>query len=111
MKSTIWHNPRCSKSRETLALLERAGADITVIRYLETPLTRDMLAALFTKAGITAREALRKTEDGAKALAGASNDAVLAAMVANPVLIERPIVETVKGARLCRPPEKVYEIL
>lgn len=111
MKATIYHNPRCSKSREALALLEAAGAEVTVIRYLETPPSRETLAALYAKAGLTPREGLREAEDGAKALAGASDDAILDAMAANPILIERPLVETGKGVRLGRPPEKVREIL
>jgi len=111
MKATIWHNPRCSKSREALALLEAAGAEVTVVRYLETPPGRDEIARLYARAGLTPREGLRKAEDGAKALAGASDDQILDAMAADPILIERPLVETDKGVRLGRPPEKVREIL
>ena len=111
MKATIYHNPRCSKSRETLALLQDAGADVTVIEYLKTPPSRDELKRLYAKAGMTPREGLRTAEDGAKALKGASDDAILYAMAADPILIERPLVETDKGVRLGRPPEKVREIL
>ncbi len=111
MKATIYHNPRCSKSRETLALLEAAGAEVTVVAYLKTPPSRAELARLYAKAGITPREGLRKSEDGAKALKDASGDAILDAMAADPILIERPLVETEKGVRLGRPPEKVREIL
>ena len=111
MKATIYHNPRCSKSRETLALLEAAGADITVVEYLKTPPSRDELARLYAKAGMTPRDGLRKAEEGAKALKHASDDAILDAMAADPILIERPLVETEKGVRLGRPPEKVKEIL
>jgi arsenate reductase (glutaredoxin) len=111
MKATIYHNPRCSKSRETLALLEAAGADVTVVEYLKTPPSREELARLYAKAGMSPREGLRKTEDGAKALKDASDDAILDAMAADPILIERPLVETDKGVRLGRPPEKVQEIL
>ncbi|NIJ32759.1 arsenate reductase (glutaredoxin) [Sphingomonas oligoaromativorans] len=111
MKATIWHNPRCSKSRETLALLEAAGADVTVVRYLETPPTRDELARLYARAGMSPRDGLRTAEDGAKALRDATDDAILDAMAANPILIERPLVETEKGVRLGRPPERVREIL
>lgn len=111
MKATIWHNPRCSKSRETLALLEAAGADVTVVRYLETPPTRDELARLYARAGMSPRDGLRAAEDGAKALRNATDDAILDAMAANPILIERPLVETEKGVRLGRPPERVREIL
>lgn len=108
---TLYHNPRCSKSRETLALLEASGADIEIIEYLKTPPSRATLAALYAKAGITPRQGLRTAEDAAKPLRDASDDAILDAMAANPILIERPLVETPKGVRLGRPPEKVREIL
>jgi arsenate reductase len=111
VKATIYHNPRCSKSRETLALLEAAGADLTVIEYLKTPPSRAELARLYAKAGMTPTQGLRTAEDAAKPLKGASDDAILDAMAANPILIERPLVETEKGVRLGRPPEKVREIL
>ena len=111
MKATIYHNPRCSKSRQTLALLEDAGADVTVIEYLTTPPSREELKRLYAKAGMTPREGLRTAEEGAKALRTASDDAILDAMAADPILIERPLVETDKGVRLGRPPEKVREIL
>ena len=111
MKATIYHNPRCSKSRETLALLEEAGADVTVVEYLKTPPSRDDLKRLYAKAGMTPREGLRSAEDAAKVLKAASDDRILDAMVADPILIERPLVETEKGVRLGRPPEKVREIL
>jgi arsenate reductase len=111
MKATLYHNPRCSKSRETLALLEAAGAEITVIEYLKTPPPRDELARLYAKAGMSPRDGLRKAEDGAKALKDASDDTILDAMAADPILIERPLVETEKGVRLGRPPEAVREIL
>ncbi|MCW3835475.1 arsenate reductase (glutaredoxin) [Sphingomonas canadensis] len=112
MKATIWHNPRCSKSRETLAILqETPGVTVEVIEYLKTPPSRDKLAALYARAGITPRDGLRKGEEGAKPLKDASDDAILDAMAADPILIERPLVETGKGVRLGRPPEKVREIL
>jgi len=112
MKATIYHNPRCSKSRETLALLEGTpGVEVDIVEYLKTPPSRATLAALYAKAGMTPREGLRKGEDGAKALKGADDDAILDAMAANSILIERPLVETDKGVRLGRPPEKVREIL
>ena len=111
VKATIWHNPRCSTSRKTLALLEEAGAEVTVIDYLKTPPSAKTLAALYARAGIAPRDGLRKKEAGAAPLAGADDEAVLAAMVADPILIERPLVETDKGVRLCRPQERVREIL
>lgn len=114
MKATIWHNPRCSKSRETLALLEAApGVEVEVVEYLKTPPSRSDLAALYAAAGITPREGLRKGEEIAKqlGLGEASDEAILDAMAQHPILIERPIVRTEKGVRLGRPPEKVREIL
>ena len=111
MKATIYHNPRCSKSRETLALLQDAGAELTIVEYLKTPPSRDELARLYAKAGMTPRQGLRTAEEGARTLKEASDDQILDAMVADPILIERPLVETEKGVRLGRPPEKVREIL
>ena len=112
MKATIWHNPRCSKSREALAILEETpGVEVEVVEYLKTPPSRARIAEMYRKAGMTAAEGLRKSEEGAKALKGASDDKILDAMAADPILIERPLVETSKGVRLGRPPEKVREIL
>jgi arsenate reductase (glutaredoxin) len=111
VKATIYHNPRCSKSRETLALLQDAGAEVTTIEYLKYPPSRAELERLYAKAGMAPRNGLRMAEDTAKALKDASDDAILDAMAANPILIERPLVETEKGVRLGRPPEKVREIL
>ena len=112
MKATIWHNPRCSKSRETLAIHnDTPGLEVEVVENLKAPPTRDKLAALYARAGMTPRDGIRSGEDAAKGLKGASDDAILDAMVADPILIERPLVETVKGVRLGRPPEKVREIL
>ena len=112
MKAIIWHNPRCSKSREALAILEEApGIEVEIYEYLKMPPARAQLAAVYTRAGMTAREGLRKAEAGAKALKEASDDAILDAMIADPILIERPLVETDKGVRLGRPPERIREIL
>lgn len=111
MKATIYHNPRCSKSREALAILDDAGADVTVVEYLKTPPSRDELGRLYTRAGMSPGDGLRKAEDGAKALKDAGDDAILDAMAADPILIERPLVETEKGVRLGRPPERIREIL
>jgi arsenate reductase len=114
MKATIYHNPKCGTSRKTLAILqETPGAAIEVIEYLKTPPSRDTLAKLYKAAGITPRQGLRAKEDLAKQmhLADASDDAILDAMAANPILIERPIVKTGKGVRLCRPQDLVREIL
>jgi arsenate reductase len=111
LKATIYHNPRCSKSRETLALLEDTGAEVTIVEYLKTPPGRAELARLYARAGMTPSEGLRTAEPDAKPLKGAPDDAILDTMAANPILIERPLVETGKGVRLGRPPEKVREIL
>ena len=114
MKATIWHNPKCGTSRKTLAILEETpGVDVTVIEYLKTPLTADKLAQLYRDAGITPQQGLRTrgTDADERALMQADDATVLAAMAAEPILIERPLVETDKGARLCRPQDKVQEIL
>ena len=114
MKATIWHNPECGKSRATLALLEARGdLDLSVVEYLKDPPSRDKLVQLYRAAGIAPREGVRtfKTDAEERGLTTADDDVVLDAMVAEPRLIERPLVETEKGVRLCRPPEKVEEIL
>ncbi|MGK6321583.1 arsenate reductase family protein [Sphingomonas sp. DT-51] len=104
--ATIYHNPRCSKSRQALALLQEAGADVTVIEYLKTPPSRETLAALLARGGIALRDALRRN---APPVAG--DAAALDLMARDPATIERPLVETDKGVRLARPPERVFEIL
>ncbi|MFW2831038.1 arsenate reductase (glutaredoxin) [Sphingomonas sp. ID0503] len=112
MKATIYHNPRCSKSREALAILnETPGVEVEVVEYLKTPPTAAKLRELYAKAGISPIEGLRKGEDAAKPFVGAVDDAILDAMAANPILIERPLVETEKGVRVGRPPDRVREIL
>ncbi|HEX8257730.1 MAG TPA: arsenate reductase (glutaredoxin) [Allosphingosinicella sp.] len=115
MKATIYHNPRCGTSRKTLELLEQEGAEVTVVDYLKHPPSKDELRRLYDRAGISPREGLRAKEQLAKDLdlveGAVSDDALLEAMVANPVLINRPLVETEKGVRLCRPQELVREIL
>jgi len=112
MKATIWHNPNCGTSRKTLEILRGTpGVEVEVIEYLKHPPSRDRLAGLYNKAGMTPRRGLRAKQDEAKPLLDASDDAILDAMMANPILIERPLVETEKGVRLCRPQDKVREIL
>ena len=115
MKATIWHNPDCGTSRKTLSILQDApDLDLTVIEYRQTPFERSKLDQLFRDAGLTPREALRTRGSPAEELSlidGASADAILDAMVAHSILVERPFVETDKGIRLCRPQDKVYEIL
>ena len=111
MKATIYHNPRCGTSRTTLAMLEEAGADVTVIEYLKAPPSREELKRLYERAGISPRQGLRAKEEAAAGLAGASDDEILDAMMRDPILIERPLVETDKGVRLARPAETVKDIL
>jgi arsenate reductase len=115
MKATIWHNPKCGTSRKTLEMLHDSGADVTVVEYLKNPPTKEELRRLYDSAGISAREGLRVKEKLAVDLGlidvGVSEDAILDAMVEHPILINRPLVETEKGARLCRPQERVREIL
>ena len=114
MKATIWHNPKCGTSRKTLAILESlSGVEVEVVEYLKNPPSREKLAQLYNDAGITPNEGLRKrgTDAEERGLPDAEAGAVLDAMAADPSLIERPIVETEKGVRLCRPQDRVLEIL
>ncbi len=113
MKATIWHNPRCSKSRIALQRLQDEGCDVEVVEYLKHPPTREKLAQLYSDAGISPAEGLRLggTDAKERGLPDAEADTVLDAMVADSKLIERPLVETEKGVRLCRPPELIEEIL
>ena len=110
---TIYHNPKCGTSRNTLAALEEAGAEVTVIEYLKTPPSAEKLAQLYRDAGMTPQQGLRLrgTDAEERGLPAADDATVLAAMAAEPRLIERPLVETGKGVRLCRPQEAVHEIL
>jgi arsenate reductase len=111
--SVIYHNPRCSTSRKTLDLLRDNGIEPTVIQYLKTPPSRVELAKMIKDAGIDVRTAVRRREGlyDELGLADASDDELLDAMVANPILIERPFVVTPKGTRLARPMDTVREIL
>jgi arsenate reductase len=114
VKATIWHNPACGTSRKTLAILEETpGVEVSVVEYLKNPPTADKLRQLYRDAGISPQEGLRlKGTDAAdRGLPNADDAAVLAAMAAEPSLIERPLVETDKGVRLCRPQDRVREIL
>ena len=114
MKATIWHNPACGTSRKTLAILqETPGVEVAVVEYLTAPPTADKLAQLYRDAGLTPQQGLRLrgTDAEERGLPKADDATVLAAMAAEPKLIERPLVETEKGVRLCRPQDKVHEIL
>lgn len=111
----IYHNPRCSKSRQTLALIEEAGIEPEIVLYLENTPSTDELAAVITKLGISARDLLRKGEEEYKSL-GLSNlelsdQSLIEAMSQNPRLIERPIVVANDRAVLGRPPENVLELI
>lgn len=118
MRATIWHNPACGTSRTTLAMLKEApGIELTVIEYLKTPPSREKLVQLHRDAGLSHRQGMRATNSPAAelvaelGLAEADEATILDAMMAHPVLIQRPLVETEKGVRLCRPPAIVNEIL
>jgi arsenate reductase len=115
MKATIYHNPRCGTSRKTLEILEAEGAEVTVRDYLADPPSKEELRSLYERAGIAPREGLRAKEPLARDLdlveGAVSDEAILDAMAANPILINRPLVETEKGVRLCRPQDVVREIL
>ena len=115
MKATIHHNPLCGTSRKTLEILRESGAEVTVNEYLKTPPGRGELERLYQRAGITPREGLRAKEALADELGlnrpEVTDDEVLDAMVAHPILINRPLVETDKGVVLARPQDKVREIL
>lgn len=114
MKATIWHNPLCGTSRKTLAILEEVpGVELTVVEYLKTPPSPEKLAQLYRDAGITPAQGLRLrgTDAEERGLPTADAATVLAAMAADPRLIERPLVETDKGVALCRPQDRVHSIL
>ncbi|QPC99227.1 MULTISPECIES: arsenate reductase family protein [Qipengyuania] len=114
MKATIWHNPKCGTSRKTLAILESlSGVELTVVEYLKEPPSAEKLAQLYKDAGITPNEGLRirGTDAEERGLPNADAATVLDAMATDPILIERPLVETDKGVRLCRPQDRVLEIL
>ena len=111
----IHHNPDCGTSRNVLAIIEASGETPTVIEYLKEGWTRPQLLGLFAAAGLTPRSALRETKSPAKELglleAGVSDEAILEAMLEPPVLVNRPIVCSPKGVRLCRPSEAVLDLL
>jgi arsenate reductase (glutaredoxin) len=115
LKATIYHNPMCGTSRKTLEILRDSGFDVWIHEYMKTPPTRDELVRLYDRAGISPREGLRAKEPLAAELGltrpDVSDDEILDAMVKHPILIERPLVETGKGVRLCRPQDTVREIL
>lgn len=115
MSVVIYHNGECGTSRNVLGALKAAGCAPVVVDYLSEGWTRGQLQGLFAAAGVTPREALRETRSPAEDLGlldpGVSDETLLSAMVAHPVLVNRPFVCTPKGVRLCRPSEKVLELI
>ncbi len=112
---TIYHNPKCGTSRNTLGLIRNAGIEPTIVEYLEHTPSRDQLLAMIRAAGISVREAMRQKEAAYAELGlgdpQLSDDQLLDAMLRNPILINRPFVVTERGTRLCRPSELVLDIL
>lgn len=113
MTVTLYHNPRCSKSRATLAVLQEKGIEPEIVEYLNDPPSADELKRILAMLGIGPRDLMRRKEAKEAGLddPGLSDDALIAAMVANPIVIERPIVVSNGQARIGRPPESVLEIV
>ena len=115
MTVTIYHNPSCGTSRDTLAMIRQSGEEVEVIEYLKTPPSRGRLVELIKAMGISARALLREKGTPYAELGLAdpkwSDDELIGFMLAHPILIQRPIVVTDKGVRVCRPPELVRELL
>jgi arsenate reductase len=115
MSVTIYHNPHCGTSRNTLAMIRQGGVEPTIIEYLKTPPTRERLVELLKAMAISARQLLREKGTPYKALGlddmSLSEDALIDHMLKEPILINRPIVVTEKGVRLCRPSEAVLALL
>lgn len=115
MTSLIFHNPKCGTSRNTLAIMKASGENPEVIEYLKTPPSRDYLVELLAKINLSPRELLRSKEPVNDELgldnSELSDDQIIDAMIDHPILINRPIVVTNKGAALCRPSERVFELL
>ena len=115
MTVTIYHNPKCGTSRNTLALIRNAGIEPNVVEYLTHPPSRDALVALIARSGLSVRDALREKGTPYAELGlddtSLTDDQLIDAMLAHPILINRPFVDAPKGARLCRPSELVLDIL
>lgn len=115
MTVTIYHNPDCGTSRNTLAMIRQSGEEPEIVEYLKTPPSRERLSELIKAAGLSVRQALRQKDTPYDTLGlgdiALTDDALLDAMMAHPLLINRPFVLTEKGVRLCRPSEVVLEIL
>jgi arsenate reductase len=112
---TVYHNPACGTSRNTLAMIREAGYEPEVIEYLKAGWTRPLLQDLMAKSGLTAHQLMRERGTPAEELGllapGVAEDAILDSMLKHPILVNRPIVVTPKGVRLCRPSEEVYPLL
>ena len=115
MTVVVYHNPDCGTSRNTVEMIRASGEEPVIIEYLETGWTRPQLLGLFAAAGLTPREALRTTKSPAEELGltdpDIDDEALLAAMLVHPVLVNRPLVCSPKGVRLCRPSEVVLDLL
>lgn len=115
MTPVIYHNPECGTSRNVLGVIEAAGYAPIIVEYLNVGWTRELLLTLLTASGLTPRQALRETKSPAKEMGllenGVSDETVFAAMLATPVLVNRPFVVTDKGVKLCRPSEAVLDLL
>lgn len=115
ISATIWHNPSCSTSRKALEMLRSSGLEPQIIRYLDTGWTEETLSGLLSAAGLTAAQALRRKGDLARDLGllgeAVSDDRILAAMIAHPALVERPFVQTARGTALCRPLDRMADLL
>jgi arsenate reductase len=113
MRVTIYHNPQCSNSRKALELIRARGIEPTIVEYLKTPLTPQKLRHLIHDMHVPVRDAMRTNESAyaEMELDGADDDTLLCAMAAHPILLNRPIVATPKGTKLCRPGESVTDLL
>jgi arsenate reductase (glutaredoxin) len=115
MTVTIYHNPKCGTSRNTLALIRNAGVEPTIVEYLTAPPDRDTLKSLIARAGLSVRDAIREKGTPFAELGlddpMLSDDQLIDAMLEHPILINRPFVDTPNGARLCRPSERVIDLL
>lgn len=111
---TLYHNPKCSKSRETLAILQQHGIEVEIIEYLKAPLDQTTIARLIHDSGITLEQALRTETDEYKTLIkdkNLSQEQIIALIAAHPKLLNRPFASGRKGTKFCRPPELVKELL
>lgn len=115
MDVTIYHNPRCSNSRGALDLIRNAGIEPHIVEYLKAPPTRELLAQLLARGNLSVRDVIRDKEPVFQELnlgdPAVTDDILLDAVIANPVLMQRPLVVTPNGVRICRPPDQVLDLL